>query len=52
MAAEGEREREHRGTQQNHVTDLRTESANLFKMAAKSKSERAWVRDLETGLLA
>ena len=33
----------------NHVTDLSTESGNLFKMAAKIKSERIWVRGLETG---
>ena len=33
----------------NHVTDFSTESGNLFKMAAKIKSERIWVRGLETG---
>ena len=33
----------------NHVTDLSTERGNLFKMAAKIKSERIWVRGLETG---
>ena len=32
----------------NHVTDLSTESGNLFKMAAKIKTERIWVRGLET----
>ena len=31
------------------MTDLFTESGNLFKMAAKIKSERIWVRGLETG---
>ena len=31
----------------NHMTDLSTESGNLFKMAAKIKSERIWVRGLE-----
>ena len=31
----------------NHMTDLPTESGNLFKMAAKIKSERIWVRGLE-----
>ena len=31
----------------NHVTDLSTESGNLFKMAAKIKSERIWVRGLQ-----
>ena len=33
----------------NHVTDLSTESGNLFKMAAKIKSERIWVQGLVTG---
>ena len=33
----------------NHVTDLSTEGGNLFKMAAKIRSERIWVRGLETG---
>ena len=33
----------------NHVTNLSTEGGNLFKMAAKIKSERIWVRGLETG---
>ena len=33
----------------NYVTDLSTESGNLFKMAAKIKSERIWVGGLETG---
>ena len=33
----------------NHVTDLSTESGNLFKIAAKLKSERIWVQGLETG---
>ena len=41
--------REDPGTQQKHVTDLSTESGNLFKMAAKIKIERIWVRGLETG---
>ena len=31
------------------MTDLSTEGGNLFKMAAKIKSERIWVRGLETG---
>ena len=31
------------------MTNLSTESGNLFKMAAKIKSERVWVRGLETG---
>ena len=46
MAAAGEKTLAH---SRNHVTDLSTESGNLFKMAAKIKSERIWVRDLETG---
>ena len=46
MAAEGEKTLAH---SRNHVTDLSTESGNLFKMAAKIKSERIWVRGLETG---
>ena len=33
----------------NHVTDLSTAGGNLFKMAAKIKSERIWVRGLENG---
>ena len=33
----------------NQVTDLSTESGNLFKMAAKTKSERILVQNLETG---
>ena len=33
----------------NHVTDLSTSSGNLFKMAAKIKTERIWVRSLEVG---
>ena len=31
-----------------HVTDLPTEDGNLFKMAAKIKSERIWIRGRET----
>ena len=46
MTAAGEKTLAH---SRNHVTDLSTESGNLFKMAAKIKSERIWVRDLETG---
>ena len=46
MAAAGDKTLAH---SRNHVTDLSTESGNLFKMAAKIKSERIWVRDLETG---
>ena len=46
MAAAGEKTLAH---SRNHVTDLSTESGNLFKMAAKVKSERIWVRGLETG---
>ena len=46
MAAAGEKTLAHG---RNHVTDLSTESRNLFKMAAKMKSERIWVRGLETG---
>ena len=45
MAAAGEKTLAH---SRNHVTDLSTESGNLFKMAAKIKSERIWVRGLET----
>ena len=45
MAAAGEKTLAH---SRNHVTDLSTESGNLFKMAAKLKSERIWVRGLET----
>ena len=33
----------------NQVTDLSTEGGNLFKIAAKIKSERIWVRGLVTG---
>ena len=33
----------------NHVTDLFTESGNLFKVAAKVKSERIWVQGFESG---
>ena len=33
-------------TQQSHVTDLCTETANLLKMAAKIKSEKIWVEIL------
>ena len=46
MAAAGEKTL---AQSRNHVTDLSTESGNLFKMAAKIKSERIWVRGLETG---
>ena len=46
MAAVGERTLAH---SRNHVTELSTESGNLFKMAAKIKSERIWVQGLETG---
>ena len=46
MAAAGEKTLAHN---KNHVTDLSTESGNLFEMAAKIKSERIWVRGLETG---
>ena len=46
MAAVGEKTLAH---SRNHVTDLFTESGNLFKMAAKIKSERIWVQGLETG---
>ena len=45
MAAAGEKTLAH---SRNHVTDLSTESGNLFKMAAKIKTERIWVRGLET----
>ena len=45
MAAAGEKTLAH---STNHVTDLFTESGNLFKIAAKIKSERIWVRGLET----
>ena len=37
MAAAGEKSLAH---SRNHVTDLSKESGNLFKMAAKIKSER------------
>ena len=33
----------------NHVTDLSMEGGNLFKIAAKIKTERVWVRGFETG---
>ena len=46
MTAAGEKTLAH---SRNHVTDLSTESGNLFKMASKLKSEKIWVRDLETG---
>ena len=46
MAAAGEKTLAH---SRNHVTDLSTESGNLFKMAAKINSERIWVRGLKTG---
>ena len=46
MAAAGEKTLAH---SRNHVTDLSAESGNLFKMAAKIKSERIWVRGHETG---
>ena len=46
LAAAGQKTLAH---SRNHVTDLSTESGNLFKMAAKIKSERIWVRGLETG---
>ena len=45
MAAAGEKTLAH---SRNHVTVLATESGNLFKMAAKLKSERIWVQGLET----
>ena len=45
MAAAGEKSLAH---SRNHVTDLSTESGKLFKMAAKIKTERIWVRGLET----
>ena len=47
MAAAGEKTLAH---SRNHVTDLSTESGNLFKMAAKIKTERIWVRGFETSL--
>ena len=46
MAAAGEKTLAH---SRNHVTDLSTESGNLFKVAAKIKSERIRVGGLETG---
>ena len=46
MAAAGEKTLAH---SRKHVTGLSTESGNLFKMAAKIKTERIWVRRLETG---
>ena len=45
MAAAGDKTLAH---SRNHVTDLSAESANLFKIAAKIKTERIWVRGLET----
>ena len=41
--------REDPGTQQKSRDWFVHGSGNLFKMAAKVKSERIWVRDLETG---
>ena len=46
MAAAGEKTLAH---SRNHVTDSSTDSGNFFKIAAKIKSERIWVRGLETG---
>ena len=46
MAAAGEKTLAH---SRNHGTDSSTESGNLFKIAPKIKSERIWVRGLETG---
>ena len=46
MAAAGQRTLTHSS---NHVIDLSTKSGNLFKMAAKIKRERIWVRGIETG---
>ena len=46
MAAAGEKTLAH---SRNHVTDLSTESGNLFKMVGKDKDARIWVRDLDTG---
>lgn len=46
MAAAGEKTLAH---SRNHVTDSPTDSGNFFKIAAKIKSERIWVRGLETG---
>ena len=46
MAAVGEKTLAH---SRNHVSDLSAESGNLFKRKAKIKSERIWVRGLETG---
>ena len=48
MAAAGEKTLT-QAHSRNHVTDLSTEGGNLFKMAAKTKSERIWVRGLEAG---
>ena len=45
MAVAGEKTLAH---SRNHVTDLSTESGNLFKMADKIKTERIWVRGLMT----
>ena len=44
MAAAGEKTL---AQSRNHVAALSTESGNLFKMAAKLKTERIWVRGLE-----
>ena len=46
MAVVGEKTLAH---SRNHMTDLSTESGNLFKMAGKDKGARIWVRDLENG---
>jgi len=46
MAAAGEKTLAH---SRNQVTDLSTESGNLFKMAGKDKGAMIWVRDLENG---
>ena len=46
MAAAGQRTLTH---SRNHVIDLSTKSGNLFKMAAKIKRERIWVRGIEMG---
>ena len=40
MVSAGEKTLAH---SRNHMTDLSMESGNLFKMAAKIKSERIWV---------
>ena len=46
MAEAGEKTLAH---SRNHVTDLSTESGNLFTLASKDKGTTIWVRDLETG---